>query len=422
MVDLHLSSALRKRWLVGLGLAVLAVLPYLRAFTLPFISDDYLVIGLARKWGVPSGWDELFADALYRCRATSLILTAAVERLFGLHAAMFTATNVALHVVNVWMVALFGLWKPIGWGVSIPAAGFFALHEIHQEAVIWYSSQPELLVFFFVVTGLLVAVTGELSAPRYTAVLACYVLALLSKESAVVMAPLLALALWRNGTEWRKAVIWATPLALIAMVYAFLIFQESSTHLHLNDGSFSFRAPVWLVWPVSFARLFWFWGAAALAAIWYWKPEGWPGLLRVSLGWIAVTLIPYCFLTYMPRIPSRHTYLASAGVALVVGLAWRTLPARLLPTTAAALIIAHNTVYIWTWKHQQFVKRAEPTEALLRLAKEAEPPYTVTCFPYSEEVAQHTLEVGARIQHPQVQVVRQESAAKSRAVCLSQGQ
>ena len=47
-----------------------------------------------------------------------------------------------------------------------------------------------------------------------------------------------------------------------------------------------------------------------------------------ALIWIGITLLPFCFLTYMPRIPSRHTYLPSAGLSLVVAAAFLALEQR----------------------------------------------------------------------------------------------
>ncbi len=39
------------------GLALLCLLAYWRSLSLPFISDDYVQIRLARDYGRPSGWN-----------------------------------------------------------------------------------------------------------------------------------------------------------------------------------------------------------------------------------------------------------------------------------------------------------------------------------------------------------------------------
>src|SRR6478672_6181535 len=70
-------------------LAALAVLAYARSLALPLISDDYLQIALGRQYGPVTGWKAVAADALYRCRETSLILTWWTERLFGVNTTAF---------------------------------------------------------------------------------------------------------------------------------------------------------------------------------------------------------------------------------------------------------------------------------------------------------------------------------------------
>ena len=70
--------------LVALSVMALAAVAYGRALGLPFISDDYLQIQLSRDYGPVSNWGALATDALYRCRATSLVFTYWLERAVGL--------------------------------------------------------------------------------------------------------------------------------------------------------------------------------------------------------------------------------------------------------------------------------------------------------------------------------------------------
>ncbi|MFN3326244.1 MAG: hypothetical protein ACK5AZ_22335 [Bryobacteraceae bacterium] len=385
-------------------LAVLAVLPYLRALALPFISDDYLQILLGRQYGSPEGWSALAGDALYRCRATSLILTYWTERLFGLDAFAYNVSSLVLHVVNTWLVFALGAWRLIGWRVAFVAAAFFGIYEGHQEAVIWYSAIPELLVFFFCLLTLLACLrwTARPGAGRWIVAAAAYFLALASKESAVGVLPLLALAAWYEGVPARRWTMALAPLAALSAVYAALIFAARSTHLHLNDGTFSLHAPVLLNWANSYWRLFWIWGLVALALLRVSRAAAGGRALWFGIAWAAVTLLPYSFLTYMSRVPSRHTYLASAGIAMVVAMGLLALygragRGRILAVAVAAVCILHNIGYIWIRKHAQFVERAEPTEALLRFVAEFHGPFYVRCFPYGMNVVVTALQAtGAR--------------------------
>ncbi len=384
------------------GLAALAILAYARALTLPLISDDYLQIALARQYGPVSGWKAVAADALYRCRETSLILTWWTERLFGVSTAAFNWSSVLLHVANTWLVFALGAWRLIGWRVSAVAAAFFAVYEGHQEAVMWYAAIPELLVFFFVLAGLLAWISWVQSDCRGiwrpAAALVCYVLALLSKEPAVAMVGLLAMVAMVEDAR-RKAWLWVAPFALLAAVYFYGTLAGSANHQHFHDGTFSLRAPFLKTLAISTGRLFWFWGLLAAAMLVAWRASQFWKLGAVAAVWIAITFLPYSFLTYMPRVPSRHTYFASVGLALIVGAWLLTLRERLGPArrwvvgAVAAILVLHNCGYIWTRKHRQFTERAMPTERLLEYGRQVAGPVPVRCFPYPMTVAELALDI-----------------------------
>lgn len=324
--------------------------------------------------------------------------------LFGRQAVVMNVSSLALHVLNTWLVFALGSWRLIGWRTAAVTAAFFAVYEGHQEAVIWYAALPELLVFTFVLLSVL-SWLRWLQAPGngniyYAAAVLFYVLALASKESGVVTAPLLAAVSLAAGVSPRRAAAASSPFWILGGLYFLWILASKSDHLFFNDGTFSPTAPFWLTVGISTARLFWFWGAAALAAIAAaWSRERNVRLLVFAAAWIGVTLLPYSFLTYMPRVPSRHTYLASLGLSLVVAsgaaAAWRLFEARrrwLIPALAG-LVILHNCGYIWTRKHAQFAERAAPTEEVLKAMRETAGKIHVRCFPYGPEVAEYAVSI-----------------------------
>jgi hypothetical protein len=194
----------------------------------------------------------------------------------------------------------------------------------------------------------------------------------------------LGLLYWKERLRLWPYVV---PMAALAILYGWGIFAAKANHLHLNDGTFSFSAPFVQTWFRSLIRMFWFWGILAVAALRGRVP--W-----TAVFWIAVSLPPYCFLIYMPHVPSRHIYLASAGLALIVGAALAGFERRrLLLTVALAAMVLHNVGYIWIKKREQFLQRAEPTEQLVRVAREKGPPLVMGCFPYTREVADSTVQV-----------------------------
>jgi hypothetical protein len=380
-------------WVLA-GLALLCVLIYYRALWLPFIADDYVQIRLGREYGPAAGWQGLAHDALYRCRATSILVTHWTERLFGLQPFAYNASSLVFHTLNTWLVFALGAWRLVGWRVSAAAAAFFAIHEGHQEAVIWYAALPELLVFTF---GLLSVIFWVLwlqsdRSRWYAASFAAFLFALASKESGVVVVPLVVAVWWFTSPRRISRLLLVLPYAASAVIYAIGIYAARSSHLFFHDGTFSLSAPFWIANANSTVRLLWIWGFLALAAIALWARDSRRQLLIFSALWIPVTFLPYSFLTYMTRVPSRHTYFASAGLALIVAMGFLALWSfrRAVPAVAALLVILHNAGYVWTRKHEQYAERAASTEALVEFLRNAKDPVYITCFPYGFEVADLT--------------------------------
>jgi hypothetical protein len=381
-------------WIGMLAILAGAVIAYLPFMQLPFLSDSYLQVYLGRNYGPVAQWNQLAADVLYRCRATSIVLTHLMDQLGGPDPLMHRSLNLLVHCLNSLLVAGMGFWKRIGWGVAIPAGVFFGLCEGHQEAVIWVAALPELLVFFFVLVGIHAWLQGlKVRSNGWMAVSGgCYLLALLSKESGIVMPALCAGLWWWEAREWKAPIVVIGWMGIVGGFYALGIFEASTSHLHLNDGTFHVGAPFLVVLAKSTFRMLIPWGWVSVAILLGLRRHGNWAILAMSVFWIGITLLPYSFLTYMDRVPSRHTYLASVGMAMVVGAAfWRVrLEAgahrQVLAWILAAVICGQSLYYLWTKKLDQYVRRAEPTEKFLRFVQGEEGgPIQIRCAPYGYE-------------------------------------
>jgi hypothetical protein len=417
----------RKGALVALILAVLSTLAYARALSIPFISDDYLQIQLSRDYGPVSKWGALAGDALYRCRATSLVLTYWLERAAGLSDWYFGWASLLLHIANSFLVFALGLRYRVGWRAATLAACFFAISHRHSEAVVWFAAVPELLVFFFVMAAFLWWTrwleARTFSVFSYAAAVACYLLALLSKESAVVLVPLCALAvLWHPERPLKK--LWSlAPFAALAGAYFALDYAARDTHLHFHDGTFSLSAPFVETMVRSGTRLLGVWGIPSVILLLTQTGRPWRRVAKFGGAWMILTLLPYSFLTYMPRVPSRHTYLASAGVSLIVAVGMLTLwqyaqrwnKAWLVPL-AASLILVHQCGYQWTVKYRQYSQRAQPTEELIRAARTAGREIHASCFPYATVIADLALQLRQGETAPPVLVVGPAAARQADAI------
>jgi hypothetical protein len=395
-------------------LAVLAVGAYLPTLTQPFISDDYPNIGLALAYGPISGWGAMANDSVQRPRATTFILSYAIYHLFGARPAAFYSANILLHVLNCWLLFAAGRWRAIGYKASFWGAAFFAVYEGHSEAIMWFSACNELLMFFF---GFISFIFWLVFLERETAVLRWLALsfffflpALLSKESAVIFVALFALPLFFPKPKLRPAP-YLLPHLLVCVPYVTAIFMTRSHSFRFHDRSFVLSAPFWVTWTKSYGRMLWFWGLSATISIFLWSRSGREdrgsriasearnaifdlrssildpqSSILLSFIWMGIGFVPYMFVDYMRRIPSRQTYLASAGLAWLMGVAIVAMKERYVkhykwaPPVILLMILSHNVAYLWTKKRQQFLERAQPTERLLSLARSVDGPIFVKCF------------------------------------------
>jgi len=366
-----------RRTVLLCGLAALAILTYLPFLGLPPMQDDYLQVELAERYGGPSGWASLLQDPLYRCRATSILLTAATVHFFGWSILAFNLSSMALHALNVMLIAALGSCRWIGWPISLVAAFVFAVRERHHEAVIWYASLHEPLVLLFSLLAVLSLIKwleggsrGWLGAAGFASIAA-----LASKESGVVLAVVLPALAWLYPDRRRAVLPLLAAGAVTTAAYFLLAFGQRAEHQHFNDGTFSFRAQLFRTILNSAARGLWIWGGLSLAAIAAYRAKVDFQLFAFGAAWFLAGLLPYSFLTYMPRIPSRHHYVASVGMALIVSVAfWAFIQARrrggLIAATLACVFIAHNWAYLWVSKKPQFEWRASLIEDFVTFVAE----------------------------------------------------
>lgn len=385
----------RHAWAWLAAIALLATVPYWRGLSLPPIEDDYVQIWLGRIYGAPGQWAALLADPLYRCRATSILLTRATDELFGNSQFVFNLQSMLLHGLNATLVAFLGGWKVIGYRLSVTAAFFWGLSQRLHEAVIWYAALPEQLVFFFTLIALLCWIEWwqEGSKHAYAGAIVAFVIALFSKESAVVFCGLALLPLLADWRRWREMPLPLAPFVSISALYFAMNAMAKSEHLHWNDGTFRLG---WHFIPVilnSSARIFWVWGGLALIVLALARRKVNWLVVGIAAAWMLITLLPYSFVGYMPRVPSRHVYFAMVGRSLILAVAlsvvWHY---RRVTAMVAILFVIWNTTYVAVFKQSQFEARADVTEKLVEEASKLRgSAFQVECFPHAPELAEFAL-------------------------------
>ncbi len=324
-------------------IAVLSALIYLPSVFGGFMWDDEDIItgdsaihgqvSPARVFS-PEYWKRDFPGAESRYRPMRSLLLMAQWRVFGRSPAGYHAVNLLLNALAsclaLW-VAFLLLKDP---DKAFAAALIFALHPVHVESVAWLKNVTDILMFIFsalaAATVLRSREEGSGKGPAALAV-ALFLLALFSKENAVMLPVLLFSALWLLDGESPGAALRRTlPLWVMSAVFlvfavfflrrapasgrfdivqALLGFAQYSRLLFLPFGLNADRSVVTLADAAGPALL-------AALAVYGWRKSNRPALF--SAAWVALCLVPFLdvrFTTGRP-IAEQRLYMAALGTGL----------------------------------------------------------------------------------------------------------
>ncbi len=370
--------------------ACVAVAAYLQALHYPFVLDDALYISKNTKLA------ELHLTGLWRLfiepyngmgeflplRELSYWLD---MTLFGPNPPAFRIHNIVLYLLCLPLIYAITAWtwrhfRPADiagapWAAAAVTA-LFALHPSHTEAVVWIAGRKDVLSGLLALFALWLAVAAKrgrgLSSPHAAAALVALLAALLSKATAVAVAPVIAM-LWllfrRDMPAPKKHRLLLWPLAALLLAAGFaLIFAANSTStipfdFGLESATRSLAVLGWLArlavspesrhffypvlddpyLPVMVAMGLAVAALAAVGAIAMLRKqslEGFAVVVFLLLCIPSLQLIPYS----PPSIVSdRFIFIAVWPVLLLtVSLSWRLKP---LPRTILLLVIALSWIY-----------------------------------------------------------------------------
>jgi len=252
----------------ALGLAALAILPFLNGLPDDFTYDDKLIISGNDRIESPSKVGEVFTTQYFGGSLSSaqnyrpvLLLTYAVQRwAHGNRAWAFRAVNVALHAG---CAVFFAAWLvELGFSprAALAAGALFAVFTIHVEAVTSLVGRAELLagILVFAVARLWrTAVAGEsLRKGPYASALGLFLLSVFVKENAIVAPGVVLLGeLFRGGRGRSPREAWsALPrfarwallgfLAPIAVLFAVRVIVIHGFLVSREAGIFDLENPL----------------------------------------------------------------------------------------------------------------------------------------------------------------------------------
>ncbi len=368
----------------------------MNAFRGAFQFDDATILSDPRLMNWP-----VLASHVFQMIRPLLKFTFLIDRtLWGEHAALYHAINLLLHLGSGLFV--FGILRRLSdERIAFWTAALFLIHPITTETVTYISGRATGLMAFFYLAG----IYCYLRSARAAAV-GCFVLSLLSKETAVTFPAALLLienvGRGRRGIDLRRVVVgsqlpfWGIPLAFLASVaahprysylarasfeirpwYENLLTQINAVAYALTlfalPGRLAFDhdlpiARSIFAWPTPLALLV-LAGLIAIAVALL-RPHT---LVAFGVSWFFLQLLPTN--SVLPRydvLSERNLYLAAPGISLALIAAWSVLaesvkPARLLPFALVPLLavatIARNTVYATPLAFWADAARKSPAKA-----------------------------------------------------------
>jgi protein O-mannosyl-transferase len=265
----------------------------------------------------------------------------------------FHLFSLALHIAVVVMVFYTGKQLLQAWRPALLAAVLFAVHPIHTEAVDWIAAVPDLeMALFFLVVFYLYISRKERDWKRWALLLTFFTLALLSKEPALMLLPIVAAFEYLNDatpvhSKPYKRILSCWPFAVIAVFYLALriaLFgklapvlqhpQVSWPEAAYSGLSLIFGYAKLLVWPSSLSAFHVFHPTSSLSEL-----DSIAGaiILAALLGafvfltkrsvivvfclfWTAITLLPVLNPRWMAANvqTERYLYLPSVGFCWLI--------------------------------------------------------------------------------------------------------
>ena len=282
----------------------------------------------------------------------------------------FHVVSLCIHIVNVLLV--FGLLRRLirghDWAAGTGAA-LFAFHPVQTEAVAWVTGLTDLLgaTFTLLALGLYLRWAAGGKWTHIAGATACFILALLSKPSAVTL-PLMAIAIdyFLLGRHWR---FWIKPLSFwLGLSAAAIGTAHLAEHVTLAGvvtpwylrpliagDALAFYCGK-LLWPVHLGIDYGRSPGVVLAGGKVWLTALVPAalgaavwVLRKRVPWLAASillfalallpvlgLVPFRFQTYS-TVADRYLYTALFGPALALACGLAHLP-KLLPPRAVLAV------------------------------------------------------------------------------------
>ena len=242
---------------------ILGVVAYANSFENEFLYDDEHYVQKNPYIKDFSYLKDIFTKnvgaGVYRrdnfYRPIQLLAYSVVYRISGLNIFGFHLLNFLLHLGNAYLIYFLTLSLLKRRGVSFISSLLFMLHPIHTEAITYMNGTADPLAMFFGLLTLLFYLRSNKNTAYYFLSLICFTVALMSKETIVIL-PFLIIVLDLYKREFaKKKLIRYAPYFVLMCCYILLrltifnftkslnLFTESNIYTaNLHYRFFSFLA------------------------------------------------------------------------------------------------------------------------------------------------------------------------------------
>lgn len=302
-----------------------------------YIKPPVNIVGIfSRNIGAGSGVDYYFYRPLQ-------IFTYALDySVWKLNPVGYHLTNILIHILVAlciyWLINILFASDIL----SLLTSLLFVIHPINTEAVSYISGRADPLAALFILLSLILYIKGATSTKSYLSSCVLFILAILSKEGALILIPLL---LWYgyafNNKISLKRII---PFLVIAAIYIIsrVIVYKNIVSPFIYPTTFFQRLPGVFVSLVKYIKLLFlpfnlhmehglrFFSLLDVRAIlgvlvfifcfiYLFKHRATKGLFFFSIGWFFITLFPVSNIFPINAYMAEHwLYLPAIGFFLVV--------------------------------------------------------------------------------------------------------
>lgn len=225
-----------------------------------------------------------------------------IVQLFGPNVVFFHMLNVGLHLANALLIYVLGQRLGLARTAALFAALLWVVHPIHTEAVTYMSGTADPLAALFMLLGLYIWRPD--SWKHQLGVAVCFVLALLTKEAALVFPGVLVVRMlftYRPREDW-KLFVGTWPYWVIAITYYAL-------HAYAND----FKTHNFFGYENIYTESMWVRFTTFLAAL----PQY--ALLLVHPTELHIDRLPVFYANFFNPLVLGGLVFFVAGVAAVIG-------------------------------------------------------------------------------------------------------